>query len=159
PFNLALSGYFYMRGFLEYTESRVGTRVTVGRQFSRLWSANETVRVEGIDLFNIPAGAPTAISNFAGESFLTGFRTAVVRDARYSYLRPTTGSQLELAFEQAVGSFIFPVATVDFTKYFTVWQRRDGSGKQVLALRNMVGFAGDSTPVFERFYAGGFRSI
>src|SRR5262245_58883579 len=159
PFSLALSGYFYMRGFLEYTESRIGTRVTVGRQFSRLWSANETVRVEGVDVFNIPAGSPPDIANFAGESFLTGFRTAVVRDARDSYLRPTTGSQLEIAFEQAVGSYIFPVATVDFTKYFTLFQRRDGSGKQVLAIRNMVGFAGDSTPVFERFYAGGFRSI
>ncbi|HEV3144271.1 MAG TPA: outer membrane protein assembly factor BamA [Gemmataceae bacterium] len=159
PFSLALSGYYYQRGFLEYTESRIGERTTVGRQFTRMWSASETIRVEGVNLYNIPGGAPPAISDFAGWSFLTGFRTSIVRDARDSYLRPTTGSQLEVAFEQVVGSYIFPVGTIDFTKYFTTFARRDGSGKQVLAFRTMVGWSGDDTPVFERFYAGGFRSI
>jgi outer membrane protein insertion porin family len=159
PFSLALSGYYYERGFTEYTESRVGERTTIGRQLNRMWSVNETIRVEGVDLYNIPVGVPTSISNYAGWSFLTGFRTALVRDARDSYLRATTGSQLEVAFEQVVGTYLFPVATVDFTKYFTTFARRDGSGKQVLAIRTMVGWAGIDTPVFERFYAGGFRSI
>jgi outer membrane protein assembly complex protein YaeT len=159
PFSLALSGYYYERGFTEYTESRVGERTTLGRQLDRMWSINETIRVEGIDLYNVPAAAPTSITKYAGWSFLTGFRTALVRDARDSYLRATSGSQLEIAFEEALGTYTFPVATVDFTKYFTTFHRRDGSGKQVLAIRTMVGWAGIDTPVFERFYAGGFRSI
>ena len=51
------------------------------------------------------------------------------------------------------------MATVDFSQYFTVWQRADGSGRHVVALHSNVSYAGDSTPVFERYYAGGFRSI
>ena len=40
---------------------------------------------------------------------------------------------------------------VDYNKYFTVWQRADGSGRQVLALHSAVGWAGPNTPVYERF--------
>src|SRR5262249_44129552 len=38
-------------------------------------------------------------------------------------------------------------------------QRPDGSGRWVIALRNETSWAGENAPVFERFYAGGFRSI
>ena len=58
-----------------------------------------------------------------------------------------------------VGDFTFPLFNVEANKYFTVYQRPDGSGRHVLALRSQVGFAGADTPVFDRFFAGGFRSI
>ena len=38
-------------------------------------------------------------------------------------------------------------------------QRPDGTGRQVLALHSAVGWASDNTPVYERYFAGGFRSI
>ncbi len=41
----------------------------------------------------------------------------------------------------------------------TVTQRTDGSGKQVLAAHTQAAWAGSNTPVFERFYAGGFQTI
>ncbi|MGH9676123.1 MAG: BamA/TamA family outer membrane protein, partial [Candidatus Acidiferrum sp.] len=44
-------------------------------------------------------------------------------------------------------------------KYFTTYQRADGSGKQVLAFRSLFAVAGGNTPVYERYYAGGFRSL
>src|SRR5262249_22104245 len=45
------------------------------------------------------------------------------------------------------------------SRFFTVWQRTDGSGKQVLAARSQISWAGSNAPVFERFFAGGFRTI
>ena len=38
-------------------------------------------------------------------------------------------------------------------------QRKDGSGKQVLALRTQVGIEGADAPVYERYFGGGMRSF
>src|SRR5262249_3112850 len=51
------------------------------------------------------------------------------------------------------------LANVDYSQYFTIFQRPDGSGKQVLALHTAAGWASDNTPVYERYFGGGFRSI
>ena len=66
---------------------------------------------------------------------------------------------LDFGVEQATGKFTFPQATADFNQYFTLWQRADGSGRHVLGFHSQVGYSGPNTPAFERFYAGGFRSI
>jgi outer membrane protein assembly factor BamA len=134
-------------------------RIAVGRQLNRYWSVNETFRLEGVNEFNVAGGAPPDISRDAGRHLLLGFRTGITRDTRDSYLRPTSGSVLDFAFEEVVGDYQFPVATAEFKKFWTTWTRKDGSGKQVLSIRSQVGFTGDNTPVFERFYAGGFNSL
>jgi outer membrane protein insertion porin family len=83
----------------------------------------------------------------------------VTFDTRDSFLRPTEGTQITARFEEVLGDFTFPVFTIDANQYFTTWQRNDGSGRQVLALRSQAGWAGTHTPVFERSYAGGFSSM
>src|SRR5262249_24743629 len=88
-----------------------------------------------------------------------GLRAGISRDTRDSYLRPTEGSRISATFEQVTGDFDFPVVSVEANKYFTVWQRADGSGRHVLALRSIASWCGPEAPVFERFYAGGFHSI
>ena len=35
-----------------------------------------------------------------------------------------------------------------------MYQRADGGGKHILSVRGEVGWTGESTPIFERFYAG-----
>ncbi len=158
-FSLGNSLYYYTRNFLEYNERRVGTRVTLGRQLDRNWSVNSAFRVEGVSVMNVPFFAPDSILKDLGSDFLLGFRAGVTRDSRDSYLRPTTGSVFEASFEQVVGDHQFPLGSVEFTKYWTAYQRTDGSGKHVLAVRSQASFAGDNTPVYERYYAGGFRSM
>ena len=69
------------------------------------------------------------------------------------------GELLEASFEQGLGDFTFPVVTLEGNKYWAVTQRADGSGKHVVAARSQIAWAGSHTPVFERFYAGGFRSL
>jgi outer membrane protein assembly complex protein YaeT len=159
PFGLAISGYYYNRGYIEYNEGRIGTRVSVSRQLNRFWNVNETFRLEGIHIFEVPNFATPAIRDNLGWDTLIGFRTGLTRDSRDSYLRPTRGSVLDLAFEQVVGSHVFPVGSVEFSKYWTTWQRRDGSGRHVLSMRSQAVFAGNDTPVYERLYAGGFQSL
>jgi outer membrane protein assembly factor BamA len=159
PYSLALSGYYYNRVYDEYTESRLGTRVTVGRRLNPYWTASATLRVEEVGVDRVPFFAPFDYQDVRGDNFLAGLRAGVIRDSRDSYLRPTEGSLLELAFEQVFGDRTFPLINVEGSKYWTVYERPDGSGRHVLALRSQMGYAGPHTPVFERFYAGGYRSM
>jgi outer membrane protein assembly factor BamA len=74
-------------------------------------------------------------------------------------LRPTEGSNFEIGYEQMFGDFTFPLFAIEASKFFTIYQRPDGSGRHVLALRSQTYFSTTDDPIYERFYAGGFRSL
>lgn len=160
-FGLTNSLYYFNRSYAEYTEGRVGGRATVDYRFldNQIWRANASVRAEDVDITNIPYWASPAITNFSGHSFVLGLRGGLNRDSRDSYLLPTKGSVLDIGYEQVFGSYTFPIGTAEFSKYMTIWERKDGSGKQVVASRSQLAVAGSNAPVFERFFAGGFRSL
>jgi outer membrane protein assembly complex protein YaeT len=158
-YSLGLSGYFFQRDYAEYSEQRVGGRVTVGRRITDTWSANITERVENVDIRNVPLGAPPEISNFEGHNLVVGTRLGIQHDTRDNFLRPTSGHIAEVGGEFVTGDYNFPIVTATATKYFTTFQRKDGSGRQVLALRSQASWAGSQAPVFERFYLGGFQSM
>jgi outer membrane protein insertion porin family len=158
-FSLSVSGYYYDRVFTEDTESRLGTRISVGRKLDKYWTAAVSMRVEDVGIHSIPLGAPPAYTDVEGDNFLIGFRGDLSYDDRDSVLRATEGSLVDLSAEECLGSHSFPLLNADFNKYFTVWQRADGTGRHVVALHSAIGWAGDNTPVYERFFGGGFRSI
>jgi len=162
PLSLSTSAYYYQRLYNEYTEDRVGGRFTLGKQLNRYWSIAGTLRVENVGVSNVlPAefGTPPDLLEAQGHHFLVGPRVSVVRDDRDSFLRPTEGGMVEAAFEQVLGAYDFPILTLEASRYFTTYQRKDGSGRHVLALRSQVAWAGSDAPVFERFYGGGFGSL
>jgi outer membrane protein assembly complex protein YaeT len=158
-YSLGVSGYYWSRIYNEYTETRLGTRITVGRKLNQFWSVSGTVRIEEVGIHDVQPFEPPEILADQGNHFLTGLRAAVTRDSRDSYLRPTEGSLIEASFEEVLGDFTFPQINVEANKYWTMYQRPDGSGRHVLAARTAIGWSGPQTPVYERFYAGGFRSM
>jgi outer membrane protein assembly factor BamA len=155
------SGYYYNRAFAEYNEDRYGGRFSLDYRFldNNIWRATATTRIEGVNIHGIPWYATDAIRRDEGQSTLLGLRAGLNRDTRDSYLLPTSGSVIDVGFEQVLGSYTFPIGSVEASSFWTVWQRKDGSGKQVLAARSQLSVAGSDAPVFERFYAGGFRSL
>lgn len=161
PYGLTNSIYYSGRQFLEYSENRVGERVTVDRRLDEygVWRANVSARAEYVNLYNIPAGAPDTIARSNGGNAVFGLRAGLTRDTRDSFLMPNTGSVLEMGFEQVFGTNTFPIGTIEGTKFWTVHQARDGGWKGVLALRSQLTVMPDSAPVYERVYGGGFRSI
>jgi outer membrane protein assembly complex protein YaeT len=165
PYSLTVGGYYFTRIYDEYDESRLGSRITLGRRLNQYWSASLTYRIEDVGVHNVVSFAPQDFQDVVGDNFLTSLRAGVTRDTRDSYLRPTSGSLLDIAYEQYFTSSsqgvtaIFPQVNVEFNKYFTLYERPDQSGRQVLAFHSQLGWSGDNTPVYERFYAGGFRSI
>jgi outer membrane protein insertion porin family len=80
-------------------------------------------------------------------------------DNRNDPFSPNKGQYLEAAFEQGWGTFTFPKFTVEGRQYVPLGSRPDGSGKRFLTLRGYYGITGTDTPVYERFYAGDFRSM
>jgi outer membrane protein assembly complex protein YaeT len=159
PYSLTVGGYYYDRVFDEYTESRLGTRITLGRKLNDNWSVSGTVRIEDVGVHHVPIFAPQDFQSVLGDNFLAGFRAAVTRDTRDSFMRPTEGNRLDISFEEVTGDFTFPVVNIEDSQYFTVYQRADGSGRHVLALRSQMAWEGSNAPVFERFYAGGYQSM
>src|SRR5207253_679771 len=74
-------------------------------------------------------------------------------------MRATEGGMVEASAEYAFGDFNFPILNLEASRYFTVAKRPDGSGKQVVVLRSTLAWAGEDTPVYERFFGGGYRSL
>lgn len=160
-YGLTTSAYYNQRAFPEYNENRYGGRFTLDRRLDPIWRATFSNRIEGVNLSDIPFWAPPSISDYRGESFVLGLRAGLTRDTRDSILFPSSGSLFDIGYEQVLGSYIFPIGTAEFTKFFTTeWlQRNDGAGKHILSVRSQVSFTSSDAPVFERFYAGGIRSF
>src|SRR5262249_40346762 len=137
----------------------LGGRVTVGRRLGENWTVSVGTRLEEVNIFNIPFGAPDEIEATYGNHFLAGINAGISFDNRDSYLRPTDGMVATATAEQVMGSYPFPKLSLEVSKFFTALKRADGSGRQVVALRSILAWSGDNTPVFERYYAGGFQSL
>jgi outer membrane protein insertion porin family len=159
PFSLTSSLYYYQRYYNEYSEDRIGARFTLGRKLNDYWSISVGTRIEDVDVYNVAAGAPKTYTSVQGDNFLVSGQVGVTRDTRDSYLRATEGSLITATYEQVTGDFNYPLLNLDASKYITTYERPDGSGKQVLVLHSQIGWGGTDTPVFERFFGGGFRSI
>jgi outer membrane protein assembly complex protein YaeT len=160
-FGLTASGYYFDRAFLEYTESRVGARTTLDYRFldDNLWRATLGTRIEGVNISQVNQFAGPRIRDDAGRDTLLGLRLGVNRDSRDSFLLPSRGSVLDVGVEQILGSNQFVIGTTEFTHYATLFERKDRSGKQVLANRTQLTAMGANAPVYERAFAGGFRSL
>ncbi len=160
-FGLTESLYYADRAYNEYNENRYGIRSTVDYRFddSPIWRASGSARVEGVGVNNVPYFASDAIARDAGKHFQVGLRAGLTRDTRDSYLMPTSGSNFDIGFEQILGDKSFPIGSAEITKFWTVHQARDGGWKGVLAARSQLSVTTTNAPVYERFFAGGFRSL
>ncbi len=151
--------YYRQMYFNEYFEQREGNRLTLGRQLNRFWNVALGTRVENVNVSKIPSGAPIDYTSVEGNNFQVGFPLTITRDSRDSLIRPTQGSQIQASYEELTGEFTFGVFNFLVNKFFTTFQRPDGSGRQVLVYRGQLGIASAQTPVYERFFAGGFTTI
>jgi outer membrane protein insertion porin family len=158
-FSLGLSGFYYNRYYDDWTETREGGRISIGRLLSRYWSAGVAVRLESVDMGSFPAAAPQILKSAAGRSFLSTVQGTLTYDTRDSAFLPTQGHFLEAAYEQGFGEYTYPRVELTGSQFFTVWQRPDGFGKHILQFRGQAGWSGDETPIFERFFAGGYSSF
>jgi outer membrane protein insertion porin family len=157
--NLGVSGYYFQRYYLNWTEDRVGGRINVGRQLSPEWAVTGALRLEGVRISNPTVPTPDILEQVVGDNFLSTVRGSIVHDTRDMPFLPGEGHKVEVTYEQGFGQFNYPRVEADARQYFTLYQRPDGGGRQILTVGGMLGWTGDNTPIFERFFAGGFQSF
>ena len=159
PIGLGVSGYQWSRFYPDWNERRSGGRFSLGYQFGPQIYSDIAVRAESVSLSGFKYPAAADILSASGNTFLTTIRPSMRFDNRNNPTSPTEGSYLEAAFEQGFGTYMFPKVTIEGRQHFTLGSRPDNSGKRTLALRGFFGATGRDTPVYERFFAGDFRSM
>lgn len=165
-YSLGVSGFYFNRFYPDWDETRLGGRISLGKQLTPEWSVNAALRLEDVEISNPrgtqASGGTTSVPELEavrGNNFLSGYEISVSHDTRDSSMLPSEGHFLTGKYEQVFGDFDYARVELDARQYFTVFRRPDGSGKHVLTLAGTIGHSGDETPVFERYYAGGFQSF
>jgi len=158
-YSLGFSGFFFNRFFEDWDEERTGGRVQVGRQWTPALSTTGTFRIENVRLTDPDEPTPRIVAEAEGDNTLLTLGITVAHDTRDQAFMPGEGHLLEFTAEQAVGEFDFPKLILSGSQFFTVYQRPDGLGRHILTLKGQLGWTDVGTPVFERFFAGGFQTF
>lgn len=159
--SFGLSGFYYSRIYTDWDEERKGGRVSLGYIFPQRPDLSTTFqfRYENINISDPSVPSLQDLANVVGSNDLLGFRWQVAHDTRDSTVLPTEGHLIQLSFEQVVGTFDYPKFQGDYRKYFVMSERPDGSGRHILGLSGKFGVSGKNTPIYDRFFAGGFNTI
>lgn len=160
PVQLNLSASYFDRIYRDWDEQRVGGRVGLGYQ----WTENDlsallAYRGEDVLISNVSDPTLPDFEEVVGHNALHGFGLTVTNDTRDNPFLPTQGHFLQLGVEQVIGSFSYPRAEIDARRYFLVNERPDHSGRHVISAGTRLGFTGNDTPIYDRFFAGGYSTI
>ncbi|HND55444.1 MAG TPA: BamA/TamA family outer membrane protein, partial [Pirellulaceae bacterium] len=159
PVSLNLSAFYFQRGYFDYNEERLGGRVALGYRLSPDLSVSGALRAEGVDISNPRVVGVPELDRVVGSNELYTGRVTLTHDTRDIPFFPTEGHYMEMAYEQAFGTFDYPRGELDYRRYFLVRQRPDTSGRHTLALGAKVGISGSQTPMFENYFAGGYSTL
>ncbi|MDX1965371.1 MAG: BamA/TamA family outer membrane protein [Pirellulales bacterium] len=161
PVALSMSGFYFQRGYRDWYEERVGGRFGFAYQipYRPDLSIGTKFRIENINISNPRVTTVPELNEVVGHNDLYGFGINLAHDTRDSPFLPTEGWFAQYEVEYVTGSFDYPRATVEMRKYFTLTQRADGSGRQVLAIGGDFGISGNDTPIYDNFFIGGFSTL
>jgi outer membrane protein insertion porin family len=161
PVSFSVAGSYYQRFFRDWREERVSGRWGLGYQFPFRpdMSVTTGLRLEEVEVSEPRTPTPPELAEVLGHNTVVGFRVGLVHDTRDSPFMPTEGFMTNYEFEQVVGSFSYPRFTAEASRYFTLHQRPDGSGRHVFKVGGEFGISGEDTPIYDHFFAGGFNTL
>jgi outer membrane protein insertion porin family len=158
--SLGLSAFYFDRIYTEWRENRVGGRISLGYQLTHDLQASVAFRGMNVHLSPYADfGSIPDIAEATGNSGLYGIGVTVAHDTRDNAFLATEGHLISASFEQVVGTFKYPHTEITASQYFKLYEHPDGRSRHVLSLTGTVGFSGSDTPVFERYFAGGFSTL
>ena len=159
PIGAGAAGYLTSRIYPNWDERRGGGRFSLGRQLGTSMYFDTAVRAEEVDFFGYKSPAPANYLAASGFTSLFSIRPSLRYDNRNSPFMATKGQYVEVSAEQGFGSFTWTKFDVEGRTYLQTFSRPDGSGKQFFTFRGKYGIATESTPVYERYFAGNFGSL
>ena len=164
PIGASSTGYLMSRVYPNWNERRGGGQWSLGRQFGTMIYADTTVRAEEVDFFGYRSPAPANYLAASGFTSLFSIKPSLRidnrgYDNRNSPFMATKGQYLQLSAEQGFGSFTWTKFDAEGRAYLPTGSRPDGSGKRFFTFRSHFGIATESTPVYERYFAGNFGNL
>jgi outer membrane protein insertion porin family len=161
PISFSTAGSYYQRFFRDWREERVSGRFGLGYQFPFRPDLSVTtgLRLEEVEISEPRLPTPPELAEVLGNNTVVGLRVGLVHDTRDSPFLPTEGFMTNYEFEQVMGSFTYPRFTAEASRYFTLRQHPDGSGRHVFKIGGEFGISGEDTPIYDHFFAGGFNTL
>ncbi len=159
PYSLSVGGFYYTRQFRDWTEQRLGGRVALGYNLTKDMSFSSELRMEDVTVFDPRVAGVPELDSALGSNDLYTARFRLARDTRDSPFMSTEGALLELVYDQVFGEYDYPRGQINYSRYFLVRERPDGTGRHTVASTFRVGISGSQTPIFENFYAGGYSTL
>lgn len=145
-----------------YDEKRTGGILRLGKRFSDIYSGNISYKLEEVEIENFASGVSADLMAEAGDNLVSTLGFGFTRDTRNSFVNPSKGwissHDLDFAGSWLGGDKDFIRYQVSNSVFFPLkWN-------SVLEFRlrgGIVDAIADSkkVPIFERFFAGGARSI
>lgn len=163
PYSFSDELYLRDRQRLHYNETRIGTRVSLGKRFDYVYSGQlalrgEDVRISSIEDRNIRA---PEIVDAEGHTTLTSATLSLRRNTSNPGVLPYRGTNTVAAWESygaLGGQLYFQKFTLGWDAYHTIHDDLLDR-KTVLRMYADTGYIWGTSPFFERFYGGGIGSI
>lgn len=159
PVSLGLNGFYFTRAYTDWTEQRLGGGATLGYQFTPDLSGTIGYTGQAVNISNPRQPTPPALAEVLGDTAIHTFSAQLAHDTRDNTFLSTEGHRISLKFDQTIGDFVYPRVVFEGRKFFNMRERPDGSGRHVLSLISQVGVSGDDTPIYDRFFIGGFSTL
>jgi outer membrane protein insertion porin family len=159
PIGASATGYLFQRIYPNWDERRGGGSFALGRQLGTSIYTDVAVRAEEVDFFGYRSPAPADYLAASGVTDLFSIKPGIRWDNRNNPFMPTKGQYVQLSAEQGWGTFTWSKFEAEGRAYFPTGSRPDGTGVRYVTLRGHFGIATDTTPVYERFFAGNFASL
>ncbi|MBI3836448.1 MAG: BamA/TamA family outer membrane protein [Planctomycetia bacterium] len=159
PVSFGVSAFYFNRFYRDWVEQRLGGRVSLGYQLSPDLSTNLALRAEDVRISKPRVIGVPALDDVLRHTQIYSIMPTIKHDTRDNTFLATEGHYIEASVEYAIGTFQFPRLTTNMRRHFLLHERPDGSGRHVLSVYNQFGIEGNDTPIYERFYAGGFSTL
>jgi outer membrane protein insertion porin family len=159
PLAGSASGFVFSRVYPNWNERRGGGSWSLGRVIGTSIYADMAVRAEEVDFFGYRSPAPANYLAASGFTSLVSIKPSIRFDNRNNPFMATKGQYLQLSSEQGFGSFTWTKFDAEGRVYLPTGSRPDGTGQRFFTLRGHYGVATESTPVYERYFAGNFASL
>lgn len=150
---------YFDRNYFDYFESRYGGTFGLGYRITPDLSVQSNLRLESVGIANPRVAGVPELESALGRHDVFGAKLRLMHDTRDLPLAPTEGHYFDISYEQVFGDFDFPRAELDYSQYYMLRERPDGSGRHVIAFSTQLGFQGDNAPIFENYFAGGYNTL
>ncbi|MFH1904795.1 MAG: outer membrane protein assembly factor BamA [bacterium] len=146
----------------EWTETKTGGDIRVGRSITEYTRGSLTYKCENVDVGDLTDDAPDVVADDEGSATISSITAKIKNDHRDNIFDPTKGYLNVVSVECAGGPFLgdkdFYKVTGSTSKYFPLTK------KSVFNIRFRAGVVDNygstkRVPVYERFYIGGPSTV